>query len=308
MSARRNKSLHAVFTMSAATDAGNDTAAPLWKADREIRVRVSTLKSNVTFTTSSDTFSSLVLINKPAAYAVKVTVPDASEIDALSGPGDMCLLPPGTVVRARSSSGAEVVQYDFAKDSLRAFADRFALQDSDSLNAPNFTRDPFLQVLSKTVRPLLGQRIPTPDFDEYFTHALYRYFFERHGTKEVPQEHFVGGLSPRHKRFVEEVLNVPSDANLSIESLALTCGLSIRHFARAFRQSFGVPFYRHLMNLRVSRAKQLLLETDLPLKAIAARIGYADQTTFTECFTREAGSPPGRFRRRYGKELAEDQA
>ena len=79
--------------------------------------------------------------------------------------------------------------------------------------------------------------------------------------------------------------------------LAEECGLSPRHFARAFRQSTGVPPHRWLMRHRVQRAKELLRRQALSLADIALRCGFADQSHFTRVFSREVGFSPGQWRR-----------
>jgi AraC-like DNA-binding protein len=128
--------------------------------------------------------------------------------------------------------------------------------------------------------------------------SLYLHLLDRWGVPSNEQERSLGGLSPRNKTLVEESLHISQGAKISIDALSRLCKLSNRQFARAFQQSFGMPFYKFQLAMRVKRAKRLLAETDLSLEAIAQELGYADQATFTEGFARLAGMPPGRFRRR----------
>jgi AraC-like DNA-binding protein len=132
-----------------------------------------------------------------------------------------------------------------------------------------------------------------------FVRSFYRHLIENYGVQSVTAFEFSGGLSPRHKRIVEDAFSDPLCNDITIESLAGRCGLSAGHFARVFRQTFKRPFHQHLMKTRVQRAKELLRHSDLPLAEIAQAIGYADQATFTESFTRSTQVSPGRFRRQY---------
>jgi AraC-like DNA-binding protein len=104
---------------------------------------------------------------------------------------------------------------------------------------------------------------------------------------------------------IYQSLNASSDFVPSMGDLAERCGLSIGHFARAFRQSFGSSFHKYLLEERVKRAQKLLRESNASLKQIALEIGYSDQPTFTESFTRVVGMPPGKYRRRFSARVSE---
>lgn len=72
---------------------------------------------------------------------------------------------------------------------------------------------------------------------------------------------------------------------------------SLRH---RFRRLYGRPPRGQLAHMRIERAKQLLLETDLDISAIAGRLGYGRLAEFTRAFTRQAGRSPRAFRRTPG--------
>src|SRR4051794_38457807 len=83
---------------------------------------------------------------------------------------------------------------------------------------------------------------------------------------------------------------------LTLNGLARACGLSIRHFTRAFRQSTGMAPYQWLQYRRVEKAKQLLEASSAPLSAIALDCGFADQSHFTRTFSRVVGVTPRTWR------------
>jgi AraC family transcriptional regulator len=87
------------------------------------------------------------------------------------------------------------------------------------------------------------------------------------------------------------------DGDIHLADLAGECGLSVSHFTRAFRKSFGMSPYRWLLERRIDRAKSLLATGDLPLADIALQAGFSDQTTFTRAFGRIVGDSPARWRR-----------
>ena len=91
------------------------------------------------------------------------------------------------------------------------------------------------------------------------------------------------------------------DGRIRLAALAQTCDLSVSHFARAFKASFGVTCHRWLTERRIERAQELLASTRMSLEEIASQSGFADQAAFTRVFRRFVGVPPGLWRRENGK-------
>jgi len=106
-----------------------------------------------------------------------------------------------------------------------------------------------------------------------------------------------GGLAAWQERRAKEMLMASLDASVSVNDLAMHCGLSVAHFARAFRQSTGVAPHRWLMDRRVERAKELLQVSKSSLSEIALVCGFADQSHFTRAFRQSVGITPGGWKR-----------
>jgi len=102
-----------------------------------------------------------------------------------------------------------------------------------------------------------------------------------------------GGLAPRVRRRILEVMHDEPAARLTIEVLAREAGLSSAHFARAFKESMGRAPHKYLMELRLERARSLLDAPDVTLSDVALRSGFADQAHFTRLFRRQFGITPG---------------
>ncbi|MEU5884684.1 AraC family transcriptional regulator [Spirillospora sp. NPDC047279] len=83
----------------------------------------------------------------------------------------------------------------------------------------------------------------------------------------------------------------------TVRSLAEHAGLSRAAFARRFTGMAGSPPLAYLTWWRMTIAGRLLRDTDLPLRAVAARAGYVSEFAFARAFKREFGVAPGRFRR-----------
>jgi transcriptional regulator GlxA family with amidase domain len=87
------------------------------------------------------------------------------------------------------------------------------------------------------------------------------------------------------------------DGNIHLSDMARECGLSVSHFTRAFRQSFGMSPYRWLLERRIDRAKALLVTSEVSIADIAIQAGFSDQAAFTRAFGRIVGDSPARWRR-----------
>jgi AraC-like DNA-binding protein len=82
---------------------------------------------------------------------------------------------------------------------------------------------------------------------------------------------------------------------------AATVNLSQPHVARLFRAATGRSFLARLTEMRLDRARELLLETSLPVSDIAGRVGLASFSHFTRLFTRHVGMVPTDYRRSGGR-------
>lgn len=82
----------------------------------------------------------------------------------------------------------------------------------------------------------------------------------------------------------------------AIGRLARATGYSAAHFVRAFRAAFGVTPKHYAQTLLMRRACGLLQGTDLPVRGVADRLGYADASTFSRAFRRFVGTSPESFR------------
>jgi AraC family transcriptional regulator len=104
------------------------------------------------------------------------------------------------------------------------------------------------------------------------------------------------GLEAWQKLRTEEMLRARVAGKIAVKELASACCLSESHFARCFRQSFGISVHQHLIQLRIERAKELLCGT-ATLADIALMTGFCDQASLTRSFGRVERVTPARWRR-----------
>jgi AraC family transcriptional regulator len=106
-----------------------------------------------------------------------------------------------------------------------------------------------------------------------------------------------GGLASWQQRRVVEFLEEHLGDEVSLSDLAQLVRLSPFHFARAFKQSFGVPPHRYHIGRRMERAKDLLAVPALSVTEIGIDIGFRETSSFTAAFRKFTGHTPSDYRR-----------
>jgi AraC family transcriptional regulator len=104
------------------------------------------------------------------------------------------------------------------------------------------------------------------------------------------------GFAPAMRRRVLSYLEEHLAEPVALAELAGVARMSVRHFCRAFRASFGCSPHQYLLRLRVERAKALIAARDLPLAEVAQCVGFSDQSQLTRTFRRHAGITPAAHR------------
>ncbi|MFD0688064.1 GlxA family transcriptional regulator [Actinomadura fibrosa] len=89
---------------------------------------------------------------------------------------------------------------------------------------------------------------------------------------------------------------------LSVEDLAARAGVSARTLARRFTDQLGVGPGQWLLAQRIAAAQELLESSDLPLDAVAQRVGLSSATNLRRRFLRALGTTPGAYRRTFRAE------
>lgn len=93
-------------------------------------------------------------------------------------------------------------------------------------------------------------------------------------------------------------MDAAPDEEWPIARLARVSGASEAHFARSFKEAFGVPPHRYLLTRRLERAAALLRDTDLPIIEIAFQTGWNSVGTFGRTFRDVTGESPSELRTR----------
>ena len=102
--------------------------------------------------------------------------------------------------------------------------------------------------------------------------------------------------SPSRQRRVLDYMDARLGDDISLKELAAIADLSVHHFGAAFKATTGVSPHRFLMERRIQRGKELLLEPGPSIASIAYELGFSSHSHFTFCFRKLTGTTPMRFR------------
>ena len=106
---------------------------------------------------------------------------------------------------------------------------------------------------------------------------------------EKQEERTITGIT----RYLQEHLT----EEISLTVLAGQFHLNPQYISQLFKSEIGVNFLAYLTNIRMERAKKLLLSTSLPIAEVAEQSGYGDYRVFTKVFKKSEGVTPSQYRR-----------
>jgi AraC-like DNA-binding protein len=102
------------------------------------------------------------------------------------------------------------------------------------------------------------------------------------------------------RRFIPvlEFIDRHIDDELRVENMAGLLNVHPNYFSGRFSRIMGLPPMEYVLRKRIERSQILLWTTDLPLKEIAAQVGYGDPAYFSRLFKKRTGVTPGTYRKR----------
>ena len=101
-------------------------------------------------------------------------------------------------------------------------------------------------------------------------------------------------------RIVKEYIESHYQDTINLRSVAKEAGLNPVYLGALFKKETGINFKDYLISIRIDKAKELLLNTDETIKAIADHVGYKDVRYFSKLFMKTVGLTPNEYRKVYG--------
>lgn len=160
-----------------------------------------------------------------------------------------------------------------------------------------FVRQAYAMMLDEIERPELGGGAMTGALMKACLVMVIRRFLTRPEADML----IAGALGdPRLASAIAAVLNQPS-APHNVRSLAAAAGMSRAAFARKFNESFAMGPMEFVAKTRLRHAAELLRSSRLPVKVVAASIGFASRSHFSRAFRDAYGQDPTAFRTTEGR-------
>lgn len=119
------------------------------------------------------------------------------------------------------------------------------------------------------------------------------YLYELFGTLllSLSRDNSIEAAVDYMRRHYMEAITTPQLASL--------CYLGTSQFIKRFRESFSVTPRQYLTNLRIDKAKKLLMNADLPVSMVAHHVGFEDASYFTRIFKKATRQTPHNFRKNF---------
>jgi AraC family transcriptional regulator len=121
------------------------------------------------------------------------------------------------------------------------------------------------------------------------------------GEREAVREPAInrGGLASWQKRAVVDYIESHLGEQVCLLKLSELARLSLHHFCRAFKQSFGIPAHQYQVRRRMEVAKLLLADRMTSVTDIALSLGYSQTSSFSNAFRKTTGWTPTVYRREF---------
>jgi AraC family transcriptional regulator len=202
--------------------------------------------------------------------------------------------------RCWAGSAFDYVHYSIPRRGLDVIAEDLGFGRVGDYRLAVLEDDLVVAQITKSILPFLGRSdsLSVLALDQ-FSLVLGAHLLQRYGVLRKTARRAKGGLAPWQKRRASELLHENMHGRIRLSEIAHECGLSVSHFARSFKTSFGASTHQWLMQHRIDHAKELMSQTSVPLIDIANQSGFNDQAAFTRTFHQLVGVSPGRWRRHY---------
>ena len=224
-----------------------------------------------------------------------------SVVEGWSDPGTINLTPPGVEgtweANASSRAAVVVIRPEFIS---RAIDEHWGADSSKvEIEKQFLVRDPIIEAITLNLAREAAEGSPAGRlYAESGCEFLAHHLIYRYSNLSQAPPRSMGGLSSRRLRLVLEYIEDTLGQPIRLRELAALTGISGRHFERAFRQSTGSSPHSYVMDRRLHRARDFLINRpELRIEQIALRLGFSSSSHFSSAFRRQIGLTPTGFRK-----------
>jgi AraC-like DNA-binding protein len=104
------------------------------------------------------------------------------------------------------------------------------------------------------------------------------------------------GLLHKHMHEIVQMIHAEPEKITSIDILAKKMGYTVPYFCSQFKKAFGVSPQQYIIQLKIEKAKEMMLYTNEDITEIAFKLGFHSIHYFSRCFKKTTGMPPRTYR------------
>jgi AraC family transcriptional regulator len=236
-------------------------------------------------------------VNYGTPYHLEGTL-QGRTVSARHAPGHISIPPPDFATRWVCDKAGDIVVVSLSRDVLARSIAEGAARDPGLVEIiPTFVvRDLVLeriahQLLQEIAYPERGGRLSV----ETRAIELAARLLGAHSSLGQPLDRRPRMIQPTKLKRVRDFVETSLAHDVALAELAATAGMTLFHFAKAFRDTTGLAPHQYVTQRRLLRARTLLHDEGLPVGTIAAAVGFT-HSSFTRLFTRHMGMTPTAFR------------
>lgn len=224
-------------------------------------------------------------------------------------PGDVIFKRPGQYSQGIMKYSCFFISFDMANDTNKQ---RETYQFMGNQSFQTYYSNPLLDVIPTVFHPshpdkyriifenIFNQYIISSEVSQVIIRSQILYIITSIYTdiKNPNKKLYESPYGKKIRRVIDYIQN-NLDADLSLGKLARICEFSPAHFHKVFKSVVHCTPNEFIINVRLNRAKELIVKSDMPISEIAYKIGYKDIHYFCALFKKYTGTTPGRYRKKH---------
>lgn len=215
--------------------------------------------------------------------------------------GDMVLVHRGKIHRF-SNEGTQPLYFHEVKFAVQGQLLHWLLESEDNC----VIRDPFARQLVCQLAAEFSQNLALKEeaaqaaLSALVLHLTAK---DRGQDRQAPGVIDTAGYNKLSKRVIA-FLTDHYGQNLSLDDISAGVGVTKNYLCNAFKLNTGITIIDCLNMIRIRKAAEQIVYSDLPLAEVAQMCGYVSASHFNRVFMRYVGMPPGQCRRAFAYDVA----
>lgn len=226
-----------------------------------------------------------------------------------------CFIDPRARVCRRLPSGKDTYYHNRLADAVAGASRGAVLQVLDEILACEYETIFTIQSALKLCNVVFASRMMSSEVDDTYLYSFDQLVREYDSfpaviqairdalTEEADDGYSVENVSQRFLG-VLRYINLHFDESITLRDVAEAEHLNANYISQMFRRESGSTFTQYLTDLRIGKAKKLLVTESIPVSDVAAQIGFNDYFYFLKFFKKVVGVTPTKYREQAWKEEA----